>query len=862
MICLPVQLCADQAPPGTPADQITPVQSDDPNGLCYRCTDGSVPPQGGSCDGCPPGEFELTDGSCGPLPPGACPSGPVGWDSDDVYGTLSGLSAVSSAAEPTLLCEGSVPLTDDGYPATPDNTRPLRGGDAVLECDTGSWITRASRCWSNGCDPGTVPVVWSGEADTSDGSDAIPPECTPDGDLAFPAGSNGDLASFEDTLAPSTGSATFTCSPSADSALLSTWEHTTSACVGVACTPDEIQFDDPAAPCFRTAPPPLSCCTSLSWDSIREMTRNGPASPGQVEDGGYLNQFTDSSDPQGTDGARRIGFSDSGSGPYVSSLSDEGSLRFGVAGSLGSSGEVVRVGVEYVNADGYRSSVSYPWVVGQLSLDFRYNFDPPDTVDYGPFYTQERAFNVTHRILVWVNSTQGHSCAYYSRDNDSLPGDRPVPHLSLFPSGSCSGAPSMSCLAGNVYWDPLTAYGDLDGPPGLTTRTTDPSLMCSGSLSETASGESQVVDNGNTDRVGQLTAECVGGLWNLTSATCSQICPAGDVSWSDSHGYGSLPGFDAPLGTPGSGTHLEYCFGSLPTTDTGGSASTTHDPPDPSYFGYRSGTLTAECLDGTWTVSSTSCHATHCPATSDLSPWAGSDRTSCDDDHGGHLYRSPVGSTAVFEDTDPPSFGEASFVCLADEDLPRNATWQVQSPPEPTCSAPGCSHDHGFGFTDPSTGSSTHSHGYVGSHRHSWAVSTGVGTSYSNYGGDDEGCDDGGPVAEDCHHYGGDHGPHSHGYLTTHTHSLWAEAEGGGHPYDSDPAGDNDGCVTTDVDCLHGGSSHVSPGSSSPHGHPHSTVHTHSQEIPGEPRLADTPGPARQSGAVGGCIADNDLRVR
>ena len=192
----------------------------------------TLDPDGRSCL-CPDDEVLRPDGGCGPLPAGACVGGMVSWDDDAAYATLPGFPAVSSAPSPTLLCEGFVPVTDDASVSLLTNTRVLRAGDAALLCNSGSWERLSSQCWATGCPGGSNPVVWSGELDP----DGTVPECIADADASLPDAVNGLSASFDDTVGPLTGTVTFSCTPSPDSLLVSTWEEDSSQCVNAPVCP-------------------------------------------------------------------------------------------------------------------------------------------------------------------------------------------------------------------------------------------------------------------------------------------------------------------------------------------------------------------------------------------------------------------------------------------------------------------------------------------------------------------------------------------------------------------------------------------------------------------------------------------------
>ena len=187
------------------------------------------------------------------------------------------------------------------------------------------------------------------------------------------------------------------------------------------------------------------------------------------------------------------------------------------------------------------------------------------------------------------------------------------------------------------------------------------------------------------------------------------------VYWNDSDAFGSVAGLSALAGATDG-----YCVAELPEADDGASAvvSNTAD--------HRTGTMTADCSGDEWSATSTSCTATHCPATDALSPWTGADGASCDDDGGGQLPESMIGAVDVFADTVEPTTGEASVVCVADSDSPSTAAWQVQSTPGPTCSsaADSCVHYHPFtAFLDPDTytGPDGLTHDHTGNqHSHGW----------------------------------------------------------------------------------------------------------------------------------------------
>ena len=242
-----------------------------------------------------------------------------------------------------------------------------------------------------------------------------------------------------------------------------------------------------------------------------------------------------------------------------------------------------------------RTSVSSPWVVGEAPLNFSTHPDNPTTNASGWFTGQWVTDAYANRVLVWVNTTQGHACAYFS-EPENYGGT--VEHLDLFPAGTCPESP-------------------------------------------------------------------------VTTA-----CLAGDVHWTDSEAFSAVPGF-APIPDPPPGA----CIGDLPEADDAASAVVSNTAE------HRIGTMTVDCSEGEWSATSTSCTATHCPATAALSPWTGADGASCDDDGGGQLPESVIGVVDTFEDTVAPTTGEASVACVADPDSPSIAAWEYDDP-DAACNLP------------------------------------------------------------------------------------------------------------------------------------------------------------------------------
>ena len=585
------------------------VQSDDPNADCYRCPDG---------------EILLADGTCGPQ----CEAGTVAWDDDTIYGSLPGLVPLSSAADPALLCSGTVAVTEASQDARPVNILPLRHGEAALRCGSGSWDRISSVCWTTGCAAGSDPVAWSGDPDR----DGAVPQCTADGDVvSLPLAPRRAIISFTDTVSPSTGTAHFRCSY--DSPLASFWDHVSSTCSGgpvaAGCPSGDVHWTD-----------------AEGYSSLPGFPPVPDAAPATCV--GELPETNDAASAVATNTAEH----------RTGSMTADCSQGEWSATSTSCTATPLDCSSGVVAWDNNTIYGSMPGLVPLSSAT-----DPAFLCQATVALTQDNQDARPDNTLPLRGGNAALACDSGSWDRIS------------------SQCWATGCAAGT---DPVAWSGDpdSDGAVPQCTADGDAFLPVANNGGGASLADTGLPTTGTARFTCSPSSDSLVSVWENVHSTCTAApvadgCPAGDVHWTDAQAYSSLPGL-ASIPDPAP----DSCVGALSEADDGGSAVVSNTAE------HRTGSLTADCFAGEWSATSTSCTATHCPATDALSPWTGPDGASCDDDDGGQLPQAFIGGVDTFVDTAGPTTGEASLECAADPASPSIAAWEVKSPPAPTCTGP------------------------------------------------------------------------------------------------------------------------------------------------------------------------------
>ncbi|TXI09490.1 MAG: hypothetical protein E6Q76_05585 [Rhizobium sp.] len=212
-----------------------------------------------------------------------------------------------------------------------------------------------------------------------------------------------------------------------------------------------------------------------------------------------------------------------------------------------------------------------------------------------------------------------------------------------------SGTANITCAStGNWQATSSTCTGQTS-PCAATGVAWGTGNQCAGQLTSTASGNSQSVTNTAAGYSGIANFTCSNASWTLNGNSCGQNCNASNLSW----GTGNT------------------CQG----TTTAANAFTSQTINNSS-AGY-SGSATAYCSNGTWSINGTSCATTACNA--QTVSWGG----SCT----GSLASAAAGGSSTANNTNANYAGSATYVCNGGNWSLQSQSCTVNSNPPANCGA-------------------------------------------------------------------------------------------------------------------------------------------------------------------------------